>query len=91
MTTVVGHINLFLFASHLVVTIKASSDFCPSEESFLTLLRKVSDCVRGVKKIPSNQWASHYAQCKSFEQQGTLLPTRAAGEAKTQTQRLCGF
>lgn len=89
MTAVLGHISLFLFASHLVVAIKASSDFCPGEQSCLALLRKVSDSVRGEKKIPSNQWASHYA--KSLEQQGTLLPTGTAGEAKTQTQRLCGF
>lgn len=27
-----------------------------------------------MKKLSGNQWASHYAQCKSLEQQGTLSP-----------------
>lgn len=54
-------------------------------------VRKVSDYVRGMKKKSGNQWASHYAQSKSLEQQGTLSPIGTAEEAKTQTQCLLGF
>lgn len=76
-----GHISLFLFASHLVVTIKASSDFCPGEESCLTLLRKLSDYVRGVKKypiingqvtMPSVSLWNNEVRCHPQEQQGKL-------------------